>query len=140
MQQITGRLIADATIKQLESGKQVVSFNVAENQSYRPKGSDEIVDVPTYFNCSYWMGTGVTKVLRKGAVVQLNGRVSARAYSTNTGDLAASLNFHTSRIEVLSYAKDKEATDRKNSNTAKQSTAKKKGGKSQEDNADDLPF
>jgi len=29
---------------------------------------------------------------------------------------------------------------RKNSNTAKQSTAKKKGGKSQEDNADDLPF
>lgn len=131
MQQVTGRLTKDATVKTLESGKQVVSFSIADNESYKPKGKDEAVQVTTFFNCSYWVGTKVAQVLLKGAVVQLSGRVSARPYQTNTGDLTASLDFHTSRIDVLRYA-DKAKED---------GAAKPQSGKKNDsDNKDDLPF
>jgi len=109
MQQVTGRLIEDATIKHLDNGKAVVNFRIAENQSYRPKDGGERVDMPTFFSCSYWLGTGIAEVLRKGTSVILNGRISARPYQTNTGDWAAALNFHTNRIEVQAYAPSAES-------------------------------
>ncbi|WP_413670125.1 single-stranded DNA-binding protein [Mucilaginibacter sp. Mucisp86] len=136
MQQITGRLTADATVKQLEGGRQVVSFNIADNQSYRPKDGGDKVEIPTFFSCSYWVSTRVANVLRKGAVVQLNGRVSARAYSTNTGELATALNFHTSRIEVLSYAKETNAAAKETGGNKKVKGGKAKAGEDKED----LPF
>jgi len=136
MQQITGRLTADATVKTLEGGKQVVNFSIADNETYKPKGQDEPVQVTTFFNCSYWIHTGVAAVLRKGAVVQLNGRMSARGYQTNTGDIDASLNFHTSRIDVLAYA-DKGSANK----VGAKSTALKSDKKdSKDEGKDDLPF
>lgn len=133
MQQITGRLIADAVVKTLDSGKEVVSFSIAENQTYKRKGDDPL-QFTTFFNCSYWTNTGIAQVLRKGAVVQINGRISARAYTTNTGDAAASLNLHANRIDVLSYAQEKNAS-------AKPTAKPEKTGKSSKDgDTDDLPF
>ena len=134
MQQITGRLTADAVVKTIDGGRQVVNFSIADNESYKPKGKDEPVQVSTFFNCAYWFNTAVARVLRKGAVVQLNGRVSARAYQNNTGDMAAALNFHTSRIEVLAYADRKESDSQPV--TKAENTKKGKG----EGTDDDLPF
>lgn len=105
MQQVTGRLTGDAVVTTTNSGKEVVNFRIADNETYKRKGDDEPTQVTTFFNCSYWLSAAVAKVLRKGAVVQLNGRISARAYQTNTGDTGTSLDFHTNRIEVLAYAK-----------------------------------
>jgi single-strand DNA-binding protein len=76
--------------------------------------------------------------LRKGAVVQLNGRVSAKAYQTNTGDMAASLNFHTSRIEVLSYAERNNGGNTAAPKAEGSTKGKGKNNKGQGD--DDLPF
>lgn len=109
--EITGKVTADATVKTLESGKQVVNFNIVDNEYYIPKGSTERKQVATYFNCAYWISPNVAKVLRKGATVQLTGRVSARAYTTNTGDTGASLVFNTNRIKVLAYAKQQQGKD-----------------------------
>lgn len=141
MQQVTGRLTADATVKTLESGKEVVNFSIAENQRYKPKGSSEAVEIPTFFNCSFWLGTAVAKVLRKGATVMLTGRVSARPYQTNSGDWAAALNFHANQIEVQTYAPqtpDQEADKAPGKGKGKTS-AKSKASKTEEEK-DDLPF
>jgi len=136
MQQITGRLTADAVVKTLDSGKEVVSFSIADNETYKPKGQDEPVQVSTFFNCSYWFNTTVAQVLRKGAIVQLNGRVSARPYETNAGGLAASLDFFAKRIDVLSYAEKKTG---ENADAPKaEKNNKGKNNKGQGD--DDLPF
>ncbi|MFB9840879.1 single-stranded DNA-binding protein [Mucilaginibacter ginsenosidivorans] len=137
MQQFTGRVTADAIVKTLDGGKEVVSFSIADNESYKPKGQDEPVQISTFFNCSYWAHTGVAKVLRKGAVVQVNGRVSARPYTTNTGDAAASLNVHANRIEVLAYATDKPDNAAKGKKNGKQNTPT---GNSNDEVKDDLPF
>lgn len=138
MQQITGRLTADAVVKKLDSGKEVVNFSIADNEVYKPKGQDDPVTVATFFNCSYWFSTNVAQVLRKGAVVQLNGRVSARPYETNAGGLAASLDFFAKRIDVLSYA-DKNSGENK---AVPKVEGKNKGnGKNNNgDSKDDLPF
>ena len=137
MQQITGRVTADAIVKTLDGGKEVVSFSIADNETYKPKGQDEPVQISTFFNCSYWAHTGVAKLLRKGAVVQVNGRVSARPYNTNTGDAAASLNLHANRIEVLAYANDKGNNTAKDKKKDKQNTP---ASKADEEIKDDLPF
>ncbi|MBS1528474.1 MAG: single-stranded DNA-binding protein [Bacteroidetes bacterium] len=133
MQQVTGRLTADAVVRTLDSGKEVVSFSIADNDTFKRKGAEESETITTYFNCAFWLGTGVAKVLLKGAVVQLNGRLTAKPYQTNTGDMAASLNFNASRISVLAYApKDKRQTD-----TAKPAKENRKGPN---ETKDDLPF
>ena len=130
MQQITGKLTADATVKTLDSGKQVVSFSIVDNDIYKPKDGSDPVKFTTFFNCSYWVNTNVTKVLRKGAVVRLDGRLSARGYTTNTNDIAASLDFHTNFIKVLAYSGTKE--DKAEAATAAQPDNTV--------NKDDLPF
>jgi len=134
MQQITGRLTADAIVKTIDGGKQVVNFSIADSETYKPKGQDEVKEISTFFNCSYWFNPAVAKVLRKGAVVQLNGRVSARPYQANTGDAAAALNFHTNRIEVLAYAAKKDS----DSNSSQKTDPSKNTGNGQ--TIDDLPF
>ncbi|XHR94270.1 single-stranded DNA-binding protein [Mucilaginibacter sp. UC70_90] len=138
MQQVTGRLTADATVKTLESGKTVVNFSIAENQRYKPKGSEDYVNIPTFFNCSNWLGAGIAEVLRKGTSVILNGRISARTYQTNTGDWAAALNFHTNRIEVQAYAPTTTTGAGKNA-PAPEKDNKNKAGK-EAAIPDDLPF
>lgn len=137
MQQVTGRLTADATVKVLESGKEVVNFSIAENQRYKPKGGGEAVEIPTFFSCSFWLGTAVAQVLRKGATVLLTGRISARPYQTNTGDWTAALNFHANQIEVQTYAP--KAAEEALKKAAGKTGAKSKANQKQEEK-DDLPF
>ena len=55
MQQVTGRLTADAVVAATKSGKEVVNFRIADNETYRRKGEDEPVKITTYFNCAYWL-------------------------------------------------------------------------------------
>jgi len=133
MQQITGRLTADAIVKTLDSGKDVVNFSIADNEQYKRKGTDEPLKFTTFFSCSYWANTAIAQVLRKGAVVQISGRISARAYTTNTGDAAASLNLHANRIEVLAYAQDK-------ATSTPQPKEQANSKKTKERETDDLPF
>jgi single-strand DNA-binding protein len=130
MQQVTGRVTADATVKTLESGKTVVNFSIADNETYTPKGATEPITIPTFFNCSYWQGEGVAKVLRKGATVMLRGRISARPYTSNTGDAGASLDFRANWIDVMAYASKGTGTD--------QPSAKDKSKKPED--KEDLPF
>lgn len=94
---IIGRLTKDAQISTLPSDKQVVNFSVAVNDSYRNKRGER-VEHTEYFNCSYWISTNVAKVLTKGTLVELNGRVSARAWIGGDGAPHAALNFITSQI------------------------------------------
>jgi Single-stranded DNA-binding protein len=143
MQHISGTLTADATIKQLEGGRQFVSFSIADNDSYKPKDGSERVDLTTFFNCTYWLSTGVAKVLRKGATVELIGRASAKPYKNKKENWTASLNFNASQIRVSRYAplSEEEETQK---NTGKKSTAKRNTNKvestTEEQVKDDLPF
>lgn len=113
---IIGRLTRDAQISTLPNDKQVVNFSVAVNDSYRNK-QGERVDHTEYFNCAYWISTNVAKVLTKGTLVELNGRVSANAWIGGDGEAHATLNFHTSQIKLYGGGKRSETVTGGNRNS-----------------------
>jgi len=95
---IIGRITKDAEVRTIPNGKQVVNFSLAVNDSYRNK-QGERVNQTTFFDCSYWISPNVAKMLTKGRIIELTGRVSARAWTNAEGELRASLVFHTSYIK-----------------------------------------
>lgn len=96
---ITGRLTGDAVVRTVSEGKQVVNFSVAVNDSYKAKNGERVTQTE-FFDCSYWIGTGIAQYLTKGTIVELSGRVSARAWVDGDGNAKAGLNFHTSKITL----------------------------------------
>ena len=123
---ITGRLTRDAEVRTTSQDKQVVNFSVATNDSYRNKQGERI-EQTTYFDCSYWITPSVAKLLTKGTLVELSGRVSTRAWTGNDGEPRAGLNFHTSQIKLHGGGKKSETA---------QATTSTNNSKAE----DDLPF
>ncbi|MBW4360682.1 single-stranded DNA-binding protein [Flavobacterium taihuense] len=104
---IIGRVTKDAEVRTLSNSKQVVNFSVAANDSYRNKAGERI-EQTTYFDCAYWISAKVATILTKGTLVELTGRVSARAWTGNNGETHAGLNFNTSLIKTHGGGKKSE--------------------------------
>jgi single-strand DNA-binding protein len=108
--EITGRLTADAQVHKVSNDKEVVNFSIAINDNYKAKGSTQITEVVTYINCSYWLNVTTAQWLKKGALVQLFGRVGLNVYSNSEGKPLGSLTFHTNNIKILAFAKTETTT------------------------------
>lgn len=101
---IIGRLTADAQVRSLSNDKQVVNFSVAVNDSYRNKQGERI-EQTTFFDCALWNRPKVAAILKKGALVELSGRVIPRAWINKDGEAKAGLNFNTAAITLHSSGK-----------------------------------
>jgi single-strand DNA-binding protein len=123
---ITGRVTADAQVRNVSNSKTVVNFSVAINDSYKNKAGDRI-EQTTYFDCAYWLSPKVAQILTKGTVVELTGKVSARAWTGSDGQPHAGLNFNTSQIKLHGGGKKSE-------------TVQAPTGNSNDKEKDDLPF
>jgi len=128
---ITGRLTRNAEVRTLSNEKQVVNFSVAVNDSYRNR-QGERVEQTTYLDCAYWISANVARLLTKGTLVELTGRISPRAWVNKDGEARAGLNFHTSNIKLHgggNRAETLQATAQSESN-----------GFTAQGTEDDLPF
>lgn len=96
---ITGRVTVDAQVRNVSDSRTVVNFSVAINDSYRNKAGERI-EQTTYFDCAYWLSPKVAPILTKGTVVELTGRVSARAWTGSGGEARAGLNFNAAQIKL----------------------------------------
>ena len=123
---IIGRVTKDAEVRTLSNSKQVVNFSVATNDSYRNKAGER-VEQTTYFDCAYWISPKVASNLTKGNLVELTGRVSARAWTGNDGEARAGLNFNTAQIKLHGRSKKTETVQAPTPN-------------SNNEEKDDLPF
>ena len=132
MNTIIGRVTKNAEINITKNEKQVVNFSVAINDSYKTK-QGEIKEETTYFNCSYWISPNVVKILTVGALVELTGKVSSRAWIGKDGEIKSGLNFHTSNIKL-------HAGGKKNNDEQQQTSEPKNDNPFSEDENDDLPF
>jgi single-strand DNA-binding protein len=129
MQVLTGRITADAKVNTVKSGKKVVNFSIAINDSYKTKNSDTVTKTVTYFNCSYWRNETIAEYLQKGTIVELCGRISVTAWINNDNEAKAGLNFHTTEIKLLGKANAKEEKEPVADNATEPAITK-----------DDLPF
>ena len=128
---IIGRLTKDAEVRILSNEKQVVNFSVATNDSYKNKQGERI-EQTTYFDCAYWLTANVARLLTKGTLVELTGRVSTRAWTGKDGEPRAGLNFHTSNIKLHGGSRKVE--------TVQAPTQSKSNKVTAQETEDDLPF
>jgi len=128
--EISGRITKDAVTAKVSNDREVVNFSIAINDSYRPKGADELKKIVTYIDCSYWMGSKMAQWLKKGTVVELFGRIGMNVYNNAEGKALGSLTFHTSNIKILVFPKTE--SDSNAPAVPKKNTLK--------DEPDDLPF
>src|SRR5690554_6026364 len=128
---ITGRLTRNAEVRTLSNEKQVVNFSVAVNDGYKNK-QGEWVEQTAYFDCAYWISANVARLLTKGTLVELTGRVSPRAWINKEGEPKAGLNFHTSNIKLHERSR---ATE-----TVQATAQSESNGFTAEGTEDDLPF
>lgn len=98
--EITARLTGNAEVKTLKDDRKVVNFNVAINDSYKPKGSSEITKLVTYVQCAYWVNSNIAQYLTKGTLVELQGRIGVNAYNNMQGEAKAALTFHVNSIKL----------------------------------------
>jgi single-strand DNA-binding protein len=96
---IIGRVTRDAEVRSLSNNKSVVSFSVAVNHDYKDRNGTKVTQTE-FFDCAYWFSTGIAEYLTKGSLVELAGRVSARAWMGNDGQPKAGLNFNTTDITL----------------------------------------
>ncbi|MGN7706887.1 single-stranded DNA-binding protein [Chryseobacterium sp. 22543] len=126
---IIGKVTHDAQVRTTTDKRQVVSFSVSVNDSYTNKQGERIKQF-TFFDCSYWLSTGITKFLSKGTLVELSGRVSANTWTGKDGNAHTGLNFHTSQIKLLgNVGQHTNPTEQKEPVTA-----------DRDNGTDDLPF
>ncbi len=129
--EITGRITADATLHKVNSDKQVVNFSIAINDSYKPKNSSEVKEIVTYIDCSYWLNSKSAEWLKKGALVQLFGRIGLSVYSSSDGKALGRLTFHTNNVKILVFAKKVQPPE---------TASNPKAQHNSKDEPDDLPF
>jgi single-strand DNA-binding protein len=107
-QQLTliGHIGQDAQTRTLDGGRVVTSFSVAYSEQWK-NAAGEKQERTTWFNCSYFTATtpGVAEYLRRGSLICITGKVSARAYLGNNNQPAASLELNVDTIKLLSTLK-----------------------------------
>jgi len=104
--EITGRLVANATVRAVNADKKVTGFRVAVNRNYRSQGEQK--QETAYIDCTYWRGEGIAAYLTKGMVVHLSGFMTAEPWVSRDGEPMASLKFRTDEINMLTGSGKKE--------------------------------
>ena len=102
---IVGRITKDAVVNSLNDGRKVVNFSLAINESYKPKGGKR-TKVTAYCNCSYWISEKIADALKKGALLEVWGRIFVTAYVGSDGTAKASLNCHVNTIKIHAWGKE----------------------------------
>ena len=132
--EITGRLTANAEVRNVKGDKKVTGFTIAMNRTY--KKGDEKKTITTYVDCSYWINSGVAEYLKKGTLVQLYGDMDVNAWLDNDGNPKGRLTFHTQTIKILA----KPANGTTEATATAEPKPKQKTGATGNPDEDDLPF
>lgn len=99
--EFTGTITSDANVTTVKGGKEVVNFSVAINDRYKPNGALEAKEFTTYINIAWWMGKGIAKILNKGVIVTISGRLFVKAYNDKSGNVKGSINCHADLIKLI---------------------------------------
>ncbi len=103
--EFTGRITADAKFSTVKGNKELVTFSVALNDRYRDKATGETKEFVTFINIAWWKGTGIAKILKKGAIVTVVGRLSVNGYTDKEGRAKASITCHANEIKLIQSKK-----------------------------------
>lgn len=83
---LIGNLGQDPEIKTTENGKKVAHFSIATNDGFKNAEGQKVTET-TWHNCVAWNGLAdtVSRFLKKGQEVALEGRIVYRTYEDKKG-------------------------------------------------------
>jgi len=101
---IVGNLGRDPELQYTQSGRAWTRFSVAVSETWNDRQTNERREKTTWYNVSVFgpQAEVVNRYLNKGRQVMCIGNVSARAYTNNAGEAAASLDMVANRVQFLS--------------------------------------
>ncbi len=108
---IIGRLGKDPEMSYLPDGQPVTHFNVAVNEKF--KSGEEDKERVTWFEVTAWgrQAEICNQYLEKGRQVMVRGRISASAWTTQEGQLRASLKVSAQEVKFLGNGSNGESED-----------------------------
>jgi single-strand DNA-binding protein len=92
---LSGNLTRDPEIRYLRDGQANVTFGLAVNRRWQPRGSDEWSEATSFFDVVCWrdLAENVALSLAKGSRVLVSGRLDYHVWETDDGE-------RRTRIEV----------------------------------------
>lgn len=84
---MTGRLARDPELRKSQSGKSMLKFTLAVDNSYKDKAG-QVVNGVFWNPCSAWSATAdlIAKYCRKGSRILVEGKLETREYTGKTGE------------------------------------------------------
>ncbi len=108
---VIGRLGKNPEMSYLPNGQPVTHFSVAVNEKF--KSGDEDKERVTWFEVTAWgrQAEICNEYLKKGRQVMVRGRISASAWTTQEGQLRASLKVSAQEVKFLGNGSNGESED-----------------------------
>lgn len=99
---LIGNLGRDPDVRRLESGVAVAKFAVATNEYYRDR-DNQLQQITEWHDVVAWraLAEQTERVLRKGRLVYIEGRLTHRKYKTQDGQDRVATEILASMIKVL---------------------------------------
>lgn len=97
------------------SGQQLASINLAVGNKYTNKEGIEIDDTQ-WFNVTVWAQRAdfVVNYVKKGMQLYVEGRISGRAYQTDSGETRASLDVNAFEVQIFNDPQSSSNTSNQN--------------------------
>lgn len=142
--ELIGSLGADSEVKDFNNN-QVINFSIACTEKFTDKNTNEKREVTTWYDCSKWgNNASIAQYLKKGALVRLVGKPTARSYQKNDGTTATVIGINIHELNILKFAGDGQ------NNSAQAPAARPQANQTnsfadspsdfKEEDHDDLPF
>ena len=105
---LIGNAGRDAELRFTPNGNQVASFSLAVNRNYQVNG--EWQQETEWFNVSSWgrQAEIVSQRVRRGSRVFVEGRLSTRSYTTESGESRTTLEVNAFKVMNLTGASEEE--------------------------------
>ena len=137
---LSGVIAKDCEVRTIDSGKQVISFSIAENKVWKNKEGVKH-EKTKWISCIWWNDSAVIpQWLKKGMCVAIVGEPEASAYVDKEGKAVAKLECRVLSLAFLGHIKPKDSGETSSSGSTPHSAPAPQTSTELTEYADDLPF
>ena len=95
----TGRLTADAEVRNVKGDRTVTGFILAINKRFK-NSKGEKQEKTAFIVCSYWLNAGIAPYLKKGALVSVTGWPGSEAWVDRDGNAHSNITLSVDNIQL----------------------------------------
>lgn len=95
----TGRLTADAAVRNAKGDKKVTGFTLAINKRFKTKAGEK-KEKTAFIVCSYWTNSTIAQYLKKGTLITVSGWLGSEAWEDREGNIRSNITCSVDNIDL----------------------------------------